>query len=61
MQEVPVRTHRLKEIVEGPKKERTQRINVRVGAELAHMIKRRVEVNVKVKVRKNASIPFLEQ
>lgn len=52
-----MRTQRVKQMVSGPNNERLMRIQRTVGAEMAHMLKRRVEVSLKVKVRKDAVLP----
>lgn len=57
MQEVLVRTQRVKQLVCGADNARMSRIERTVGAELAHMLKRRIVLAVKVKVRKDAALP----
>lgn len=51
---------RLKARVTGVKGERVERLQQRVGAELAHMMRRRVEVTVRVKVRTGHQLPPME-
>lgn len=60
MQDIPVASMRLKGRVQGENRDRVQRLQERVGAELAHMIKRRVEVTVRVKVKPNFHVPAME-
>ena len=54
-------TQRIKQRVLGQNHERCARVEQRVGAELAHMMRKHVAVKVRVKVRKNAVIPLEEQ
>lgn len=61
MQDIPVATHRLKERVEGHRGERTKRIVDRVGSELAHMMKRHVQLHIRVKVMRNPYLPPMEE
>ena len=56
-----VPTHRLKQRIVGKQAERTVRIEHRVGAELAHMLRKRVRVQLRVKVRKGAELPLTER
>lgn len=58
--DIPVASTRMKTRVQGEQKERLKRLQERVGAELAHMMHRRVEVAVRVKVRPNFSVPAME-
>ena len=51
-------TQRLKQVVSGREGARLRLIERRVGAELAHMLKRHVDVTLRVKVRKNAALPL---
>lgn len=60
VQDIPVASTRMKGRVQGAKSERLQRLRERVGAELAHMMRRRVEVTVRVKVKPNFQVPELE-
>jgi GTPase Era involved in 16S rRNA processing len=57
MQDIPVESHRMKARVEGGNGERTARIMQRVGAELAHMMKRHVNIHLRVKVQTNFQVP----
>jgi GTPase Era involved in 16S rRNA processing len=61
MQDIPVGTRRYKEMVEGKQGERVKRIEVRVGAELAHMMKRHVQLHLRVKLKKNPYLPPTEE
>jgi GTPase Era involved in 16S rRNA processing len=61
LQELNVATQRLKQMVLGQNHDRCARIEQRVGAELAHMMRKHVKVTLRVKVRKNAVIPLEEQ
>lgn len=61
MQDIPVATRRLKERVEGSKGGRSKRIVDRAGAELAHMMKRYVQVHLRVKVKNNPYLPPMEE
>lgn len=60
LQDIPVASVRLKARVTGVKGERVERLQQRVGAELAHMMRRRVEVTVRVKVRTGHQLPPME-
>lgn len=60
-QELVVATQRMKQVVLGQDQARVARIARRVGAELAHMMKKHVTVSLRVKVRKNAVLPLIEQ
>lgn len=61
MQDIPVATQRLKGMVQGQNRERAQMMERRVGAELAHMLRKHVTLSVRVRVRKNATLPLLTQ
>ena len=54
-------TQRLKQVVLGQDHERRARIETRVGAEMAHMMRKHVALTLRVKVRKNAMVPLAEQ
>lgn len=60
VQDIPVASTRMKGRVQGPQSERLQRLRQRVGAELAHMMHRRVEVTVRVKLKPNFQVPAME-
>lgn len=51
-------TEKLKKMILGTNRERVKKMEVRVGAELAHMMRQTVKVAVKVNARKNAALPL---
>jgi hypothetical protein len=48
----------MREMVLGKNRERVRKMEVRVGAELAHMMRKSVQVKVTAKARKNAVMPL---
>jgi GTPase Era involved in 16S rRNA processing len=58
LQEITVGTEKLKKMILGTNRERVKKMEVRVGAELAHMMRQTVKVAVKVNARKNAALPL---
>ena len=61
VQDVPVATQRLKGLVQGQGRERAAKVERRVGSELAHMLRKHVTLSLRVRVRKNATLPLLTQ